>query len=46
MVKNFTSINSGTPCGSSVSGASGPPGFAATAMTGQSLNLTDRKSHI
>lgn len=40
---DITSINSGTPCGSSVSGASGPPGFAATAITGQSLNLANRK---
>ena len=44
MLPDFTSINSGTPCGSSVSGASGPPGFAATAITGHSLNLANRKN--
>lgn len=48
MFPDFTSISSGTPCGSSVSAASGPPGFAATAITGHSLNLANRKknSHI
>lgn len=46
MAVNFTSINSVTPCGSSVLGASGPPGFAATAITGQSLNLTGQKGQI
>lgn len=40
---DITSINSGTPCGSSVSGPSGPPGFAATAITGHSLNLANRR---
>lgn len=40
---HVTSISSSTPRGSSVSGASGPPGFAATAITGQSLNLDDKR---
>lgn len=46
MFPDFTSINSGTACGSSVSGASGPPGFAATAITGHSLNLANRKTVV
>lgn len=44
MFSDITSISSGTPCGSSVSGASGPPGFAATAITGHSLNLANKKN--
>lgn len=45
-VTNFTCINSGTPCGSSESRASGPPGLAATAITGHSLNLFERKIYF
>lgn len=36
---HLTSMSSVIPCASAVSGASGPPGFAATAMMGQPLNL-------
>lgn len=37
-------MSPGIPCGSSVSGNSGPPGFAATAIIGQPLNMTSKKS--
>jgi len=39
-----TSINSETPSGFSDSGASGPPGFAATATIGHPQNLKERKT--
>lgn len=39
-----TSINSETPSGFSDSGASGPPGFAATATIGHPENLKERKT--
>lgn len=32
------------PCGASVSGASGPPGLAATGMTGAPRNLEERQA--
>lgn len=40
-----TSINSEIPRGFSDSGASGPPGFAATATIGHPENLKERKRH-
>lgn len=40
---DLTSISSVIPCASAVSRASGPPGFAATAMTGQPLNLRNHE---
>lgn len=41
-----TSMSSGMPCGASVSGASGPPGLAATGMMGAPRNLEQKdKSH-
>lgn len=39
-----TSINSETPSGFSDSGASGPPGLAATATIGHPQNLKERKT--
>lgn len=39
-----TSINSETPIGVTVSGASGPPGFAATETIGHPWNLVHKKN--